>query len=409
MILFFFPLVLLFSPVASTSHTPGPLHISIARRSNGVRSMEFYSAAAAHLRGKYNYHHGNRLHRRAAGVLNMAIVNQLQDSTYYGTVSIGTPRKVTGQIATDAVTMGEFTINPQTFLLVDQAPQDFIDVPVSGLMGLAFDGASKMGAMPFWQALALGGQLTAPEMGFWLTRFMDDLHANDNEPGGAFTLGGTNSTLFQGDIDFVGIAAGPQQSNTFWMLNMVSVTVQGRPVHITSGQSALSSIDTGTTLISGPTKDVSTIWKAVPGARRATDMPGFWVFPCATVVSISLSFGSKLWPINPADMNLGRVFHMSRSRPLCLGAIVDLGKGSASRPGDPSWVVGDTFLKNVYSVFRMAPPSVGFAQLSVAADSSDLISLVLNDIRDVERTHRPPSSWPCYGKKCTPRVEVPNS
>ncbi|KAF8869556.1 aspartic peptidase domain-containing protein, partial [Infundibulicybe gibba] len=346
------------------------------------------------------------------------------DSTYYGTVSIGTPpqtfnvaldtgspdlwiagntcrtcdpmlslfdpsnstsfetagkrktihyianRKVTGQIATDAVTMGEFTINPQTFLLVDQAPQDFIDVPVSGLMGLAFDGASKMGAMPFWQALALGGQLTAPEMGFWLTRFMDDLHANDNEPGGAFTLGGTNSTLFQGDIDFVGIAAGPQQSNTFWMLNMVSVTVQGRPVHITSGQSALSSIDTGTTLISGPTKDVSTIWKAVPGARRATDMPGFWVFPCATVVSISLSFGSKLWPINPADMNLGRVFHMSRSRPLCLGAIVDLGKGSASRPGDPSWVIGDTFLKNVYSVFRMAPPSVGFAQLSVAAVSS---------------------------------------
>ena len=32
--------------------------------------------------------------------------------------------------------------------------------------------------------------------------------------------------------------------------------------------------------------------------------------------------------------------------------------------GGPDWVIGDAFLKNVYSVFRFSPgPSIGFAQL----------------------------------------------
>lgn len=29
-----------------------------------------------------------------------------------------------------------------------------------------------------------------------------------------------------------------------------------------------------------------------------------------------------------------------------------------------TWVVGDTFLKNVYSVYRYDPPAVGFATLT---------------------------------------------
>lgn len=33
----------------------------------------------------------------------------------------------------------------------------------------------------------------------------------------------------------------------------------------------------------------------------------------------------------------------------------------------PPWIIGDTFLKNVYSVFKYNPPAVGFAQLSATA------------------------------------------
>lgn len=93
-------------------------------------------------------------------------------------------------------------------------------------------------------------------------------------------------------------------------------------------------------------------------------------------------------------MNLGTV-----GQGLCLGGIFDLTQGSdvGEGGGNPSWVVGDTFLvscifhpfifirysslsltqKNVYSVFRSNPPSIGFAQLSSAAGGSGTIVLHL--------------------------------
>ncbi len=62
---------------------------------------------------------------------------------------------------------------------------------------------------------------------------------------------------------------------------------------------------------------------------------------CSTELSVSISFGGKSWPVNPADMNL-----QTMSNDLCLGGIFDLGLGSniGSGGGNPSWVVGDTFL-----------------------------------------------------------------
>ena len=82
-----------------------------------------------------------------------------------------------------------------------------------------------------------------------------------------------------------------------------------------------------------------------------------------------MAFGGKAWPINSNDMNLGRV---STSSAICAGGIFDLNAGSniGGGGGNPNWVVGATFLKNVYSVFRSQPAAVGFAELSDAAGGS---------------------------------------
>lgn len=82
-----------------------------------------------------------------------------------------------------------------------------------------------------------------------------------------------------------------------------------------------------------------------------------------------MAFGGKSWPINAQDMNLGQV---SSTSALCAGGIFDLNAGSSigAGGGNPNWVVGATFLKNVYSVFRYQPAAVGFAELSNAAGGS---------------------------------------
>ncbi|OJA14046.1 hypothetical protein AZE42_05212 [Rhizopogon vesiculosus] len=77
-----------------------------------------------------------------------------------------------------------------------------------------------------------------------------------------------------------------------------------------------------------------------------------------------MSFGGTDWDISPVDMNVGTV-----TSDMCAGAIFDVGAIDGGNLSD-TWIVGDTFLKNVYSVFRAEPPAVGFAQLASGLSSS---------------------------------------
>ncbi|KAI0338296.1 acid protease [Trametopsis cervina] len=274
---------------------------------------------------------------------------------------------VSGSLVQDSVNMGGFIVNPQQMLLVEQASANILDEETSGIMGLAFQALASTRAVPFWEALTSANQFASPEFSFFLTRFIDDESAQAEEPGGVFTLGGVNNTLFTGDIEFLNLASnGVISQNTFWLLPMTTVTVNGKNIALTSAESA-AAIDTGTTLVGGPTDAVQAIWEAVPGSQPVRSMQGFFSFPCTTSVSVSFSFGGKTWAISTDDMNLGTL-----QTGTCLGGIFDLGLGSqiGSGGGNPSWVVGDTFLKNVYTVFRSSPPSVGFAALSSAAGGS---------------------------------------
>ncbi|KAM6490918.1 hypothetical protein JOM56_013622 [Amanita muscaria] len=144
---------------------------------------------------------------------------------------------------------------------------------------------------------------------------------------------------------------------------IVDLTVQGETIRISS---AVSAIDTGTTLIGGPSKDVAAIYKAIPGSQAVPQSGGLYAFPCNTAVSVTMSFsGGRSWAISTADMIVAQVPQTS----YCVGGIFDLNLDLNIPPtaDNPAWVIGDTFLKNVYSVFRYSPPSVGFAQLSAQA------------------------------------------
>ncbi|KAJ7090940.1 aspartic peptidase A1 [Mycena belliarum] len=300
---------------------------------------------------------------RETPLFNPSASTSFQTSSATTTISYGSGQ-VAGIVASDKVSMGNFSLAKQGFLAVDRTSANLLSGSVSGIMGLAFGAISSTRSVPFWQGLIADRQLSAPEMSFWLTRFRGKRGVREEEPGGAFTLGGRNASLFQGDIEF--IDAGQA---SFWLLGLSGVTAQGNNVKVATGNAAPSAIDTGTTLIGGPTPDVNAIWAQVPGASLIGDsMPGFFQFPCSTTVQINMAFGGKSWPINPADMNLGP----GTGGTMCLGGIFDLSLGSniQANSGNPTWVVGDTFLKNVYTVFRQSPLSIGFAQLSDAAGGS---------------------------------------
>ena len=82
---------------------------------------------------------------------------------------------------------------------------------------------------------------------------------------------------------------------------------------------------------------------------------------CSTTVNVAVSFGGQTWSITPADFLMAQI-----SVDQCVGSIFVL-TGSSFGPG---WVFGDTFLKNVYSVFRANPPSIGFATLAAGVENT---------------------------------------
>ncbi|PIL36061.1 transporter [Ganoderma sinense ZZ0214-1] len=415
-------LSLLAVAAASPRHIPPPLHIPLTRRSSHRNaSIERFAAHADFLRLKYGYKTASALAKRAGETVGVNIIDQQADSSYIGQITVGTPAQsfkvvldtgssdlwvagnqcsscgstppfvpnqsstikeitdtsgkgqvitvqygsgsVAGILAQDTVSLAGFTVNPQPFLVVEQMTSGLLQGDVSGIMGLAFQSLASTAATPFWEQLVNNGQFASPEISFWLARHLDDPTTVDETAGGVMTLGGQNSSLFTGDIEFNTLSNANAPS--FWMLELSGATVQGKSVSVPTGSAAASAIDTGTTLIGAPSDAVTAIFNAIDGAQPLSgQLQGFWAFPCNTKLNVALAFGGKAWPISDEDMNLGRV-----QGNMCLGGIFDLNLGSnvGSGGGNPVWVVGDTFLKNVYTVFRASPPAVGFAQLSAAA------------------------------------------
>jgi len=55
--------------------------------------------------------------------------------------------------------------------------------------------------------------------------------------------------------------------------------VQGKSINLPTGSAGLAAIDTGTTLVAGPTSAVSDIYAQIPGSQNLTgNMAGFWSF-----------------------------------------------------------------------------------------------------------------------------------
>ncbi|KAI9067956.1 acid protease [Trametes sanguinea] len=397
----------------SPSTSPLPRSIPLLRRSrprrNTTELSDWLKSQKEILEAKYS----NNPQRKRASGLNL-LTNQNADSSFYGSIAVGTPAisynvildtgssdlwlaasdgvstdsdgiptfdpsssstfadlntsfsisygsgAARGTLGKDTVQFAGFEVDSQVFGVVTQVSQGLLNSPVSGLMGLGFQTIAASGATPFWQALVENGNtLDSPLMAFQLTRFNDVNNAQALEPGGTFNLGAVNSSLFTGDIDYQNI---PDGQEGYWIQQLAGLTVNGNSVDVGSGSAAYAAIDTGTTLVGGPQDVISALYDAIPGSQALTGQnAGYWTYPCSTDVNVTLRFGSSSvsWPVSNEDFLLEQA-----SQDTCVGAFFALNTSGTSAP---AWIVGDTFLKNVYTVFRASPASVGFAQLSDTA------------------------------------------
>lgn len=81
------------------------------------------------------------------------------------------------------------------------------------------------------------------------------------------TIGGTNSSLYTGNINFITLTQAQ-----YWMIPMTSMKVQGGQAITLSGSNQNAVIDTGTTLIGGPQSILDQMYSQISGAVRGSQL-----------------------------------------------------------------------------------------------------------------------------------------
>jgi len=257
-------------------------------------------------------------------------------------IQYGDGSTAVGPIYTDTVTVAGVRATNQAFSTVTTLSSGFATDPADGILGLAFPSLSNMNKNPFFTTAKAEGSVPINMFGFFLAQNGSQLY-----------LGGTATDLYQNStLEFHPI----NPASGFWQVPGASAKVNSAVA--VANFSAI--IDSGTTIMYGPPAAVAKLYSMVPGAAVFDSANGFYSFPCASVPNIAFSWGRSDWAITAANFNLGLTAVGSSQ---CVGALVgeDLGLGANV------WLLGDSFMKNVYTAFDFDHPAVGFAALNVTA------------------------------------------
>ncbi|CAE6436259.1 unnamed protein product [Rhizoctonia solani] len=257
-------------------------------------------------------------------------------------ISFGDGSAVRANVFTDVVSIGGLAITNSGVGAVTQLSQSFTNAggdTSDGLMGLAFPSLAESKQTPYFTNLAK----LSPTQGMMSFKFV-----GKNAPGSELTVGGMDTAAFTGQIAFSPVLTTQGQPPSFWTINMGQATVGGKPVQTTS---QFATIDTGTSVVIAPQADAQAIYAAIPGSQLGQN--GLFSYPCNANPDVALSFAGQSFNIKAADMSLGS----DATNTTCVGAIVPSAQRNA-------WLVGDTFLKNVYTVFDQTNLQVGFAKLA---------------------------------------------
>ncbi|RSH92580.1 hypothetical protein EHS25_008025 [Saitozyma podzolica] len=235
---------------------------------------------------------------------------------------------VAGTLCSDTVSIAGMTLDNHAFGVTTQESTQFSasTAPFDGLMGLSFSSLSQQGVSTPIESLASGGQVQQAIMGFALGRVAD------GENNGEIVFGSADTSKFDASTTQT---LDVSSTNGFWQVPLSAITVNNADT--STGRQAI--LDTGTSLIVAPIADADAFHAQIQGAQSAGS--GMYTIPCTTTATVTMTFGNAAFQIDPRDL----LFEPT-SNDLTGDCISAVSAGTVT--DDQTWLLGDTFLKNVY-------------------------------------------------------------
>ncbi|KAF9135939.1 hypothetical protein BGW39_009913 [Mortierella sp. 14UC] len=241
---------------------------------------------------------------------------------------------------------------------------------VDGIMGLWY--FPKGASVPILNVLKNSSMLTQPQIGVWLKGANTSASPNPNSnpttepnaPGGEITFGGADPQRYSGDISYVDC-----EGDSPWTIPVGEMTVNGQTIN-TSG--AMATLDTGTSLMLVSQTVSDAINSAIPGAIR--DPQVGWFLPCTGNYPITITFGTRKVTIPYTALAVqDQTATTDDGSLVCLSAAM---YPTGETAVISNWLLGDAFLKNVYTVFDFSTPK---GKIGLASLASNITSNSVND------------------------------
>jgi cathepsin D len=239
---------------------------------------------------------------------------------------------VSGTVASDAVELAGLKVN-LTFGSANVTSDQFDNYPMDGILALGRPKQSQIGAKMFMQLVAEASLLPANLFGIHLERMADGT-AN-----GEINFGAPDTSKYVGSLNYVDCLS--NQEN--WEIPADDIIVNGNACGAT-GYTAI--FDTGTSYMLIPPDAASKLFAGIPGSQCTGEM---YNVPCNTTTPVQLSFGNVSYDVSPLDY-----VGPSVGGDMCQSHII-----AYAAAGDSTWLLGDTFLKNVYTVYDSDNNSIG--------------------------------------------------
>ncbi|KAJ5630926.1 acid protease [Penicillium longicatenatum] len=265
-----------------------------------------------------------------------------------------------GYMATETVTLADITVDQEVAVVTEAAWEG--DGTTSGLTGLAYPALTSAYSERTEQQEEYNPIFTTMyEDGLVDSYFSLAILRDVSGDAGYLTLGGLppidfNETFTTTDILVTSIE-GYSDSYDFYTINIDSMSINGKAISGSGGSDIQYIVDSGTTLNYYPTSVADAVNAAFDPAAVYSDDEGAYVVDCdATAPTHTITIGGTAFTINPLDMILYAGTD-DDGNAVCISGIDDGGDDSS----EDLYILGDTFQKNVVTVFDVGAVEMKFA------------------------------------------------
>ncbi|XP_008052119.1 cathepsin E isoform X1 [Carlito syrichta] len=257
-------------------------------------------------------------------------------SIQYGTGSLS------GIIGADQVSVEGLTVAGQQFgESVTEPGETFVDAEFDGILGLGYPSLAVGGVTPVFDNMMAQNLVNVA---------MFSVYMSSSPEGGAgseLILGGYDHSHFSGSLNWV-----PVTKQGYWQIALDNIQVGGTVAFCSEGCQAI--VDTGTSLITGPSDKIKQLQKAI----GAVPVDGEYAVECANLnimPDVTFTISGVPYSLSPTAYTLPDIVD---GMDFCGSGFQGL---DIPPPDGPLWILGDVFIRQFYSVFDRGNNRVGLA------------------------------------------------